>query len=98
MGFRVGDRHHRSQTRMERAHLQGARGRQQRAGAGVSRDAEAACVEINGGNVVYEILGDSGELIVLTPGGRLSKDIPGLRPLAAELGGGGFWVVLRDRT
>ncbi len=26
-------------------------------------------VEINGGNVVYEILGESGEFIVLTPGG-----------------------------
>mgnify|MGYP003618412058 CR=1 FL=1 len=42
---------------------------------------EQTC-EINGGNVVYEILGDEGEFIALTPGGRFSKDIPGLRPLA----------------
>ncbi|HLR93295.1 MAG TPA: alpha/beta hydrolase [Jiangellaceae bacterium] len=63
----------------------------------MSRDAEAACVEINGGNVVYEILGDSGELIVLTPGGRFSKDIPGLRPLAEELVAGGYRVLLWDR-
>ena len=36
-------------------------------------------------NVVYEILGKQGEFIALTPGGRFSKDIPGLRPLAQEL-------------
>ena len=42
-------------------------------------------MEINGGNVVYEILGDTGEFIALTPGGRVSKDIEGLRPLAEEL-------------
>ena len=42
-------------------------------------------IEINGGDVVYEILGDTGELIALTPGGRFSKDIPGLRPLAEAL-------------
>jgi len=54
-------------------------------------------VEINGGNVVYEILGDSGEYIVLTPGGRFSKDIPGLRPLAEALVAGGYRVVLWDR-
>ena len=54
-------------------------------------------VEINGGNVVYEILGDTGELIVLTPGGRFSKDIPGLRPLAEALVEGGYRVLLWDR-
>jgi pimeloyl-ACP methyl ester carboxylesterase len=54
-------------------------------------------IEINGGNVVYEILGDSGEFIVLTPGGRFSKDIEGLRPLAEALVDGGYRVVLWDR-
>jgi pimeloyl-ACP methyl ester carboxylesterase len=54
-------------------------------------------MEINGGNVVYEILGDSGQYIVLTPGGRFSKDIPGLRPLAEALVDGGYRVVLWDR-
>jgi 2-hydroxy-6-oxonona-2,4-dienedioate hydrolase len=54
-------------------------------------------IEINGGNVVYEILGDSGQYIVLTPGGRFSKDIPGLRPLAEALVDGGYRVVLWDR-
>lgn len=54
-------------------------------------------VEINGGEVVYEILGDSGELVVLTPGGRFSKDIPGLRPLGEKLVEGGHRVLLWDR-
>lgn len=54
-------------------------------------------MEIHGGNVVYEILGDTGEFIALTPGGRYSKDIEGLRPLAEELVKGGYRVLLWDR-
>src|ERR1700755_1019838 len=54
-------------------------------------------MEINGGNVVYEILGDSGDLIAMTPGGRFSKEIPGLRPLAEALVAGGYGVLLWDR-
>jgi 2-hydroxy-6-oxonona-2,4-dienedioate hydrolase len=54
-------------------------------------------VTVNGGKVVYEILGTTGELIVLTPGGRYSKDIPGLRPLAEALVAGGYRVLLWDR-
>jgi 2-hydroxy-6-oxonona-2,4-dienedioate hydrolase len=54
-------------------------------------------IEINGGNVVYEVLGTTGDFIVLTPGGRFSKDIPGLRPLAQALVKGGYRVVLWDR-
>lgn len=54
-------------------------------------------IEINGGNVVYEILGDTGDFIALTPGGRFSKDIPGLRPLATALVEGGYRVLLWDR-
>ncbi len=60
------------------------------------RDGEQV-MEINGGNVVYEILGSSGEFIALTPGGRYSKDIEGLRPLAEELVKGGYRVLLWDR-
>ena len=54
-------------------------------------------MEINGGNVVYEILGKTGDFIALTPGGRFSKDIEGLRPLAHELVKGGYRVLLWDR-
>jgi 2-hydroxy-6-oxonona-2,4-dienedioate hydrolase len=54
-------------------------------------------IEINGGNVVYEILGKEGDFIALTPGGRFSKDIEGLRPLAQKLVKGGYRVLLWDR-
>jgi 2-hydroxy-6-oxonona-2,4-dienedioate hydrolase len=54
-------------------------------------------IEINAGNVVYEILGAGGDFIVLTPGGRFGKDIPGLRPLAEALAAGGYRVLLWDR-
>ncbi|MCB0935623.1 MAG: alpha/beta hydrolase [Mycobacterium sp.] len=60
------------------------------------RDGEQV-LEVNGGNVVYEILGETGEFITLTPGGRYSKDIEGLRPLADELVEGGYRVLLWDR-
>lgn len=60
------------------------------------RDGEQV-LEVNGGNVVYEILGETGEFITLTPGGRYSKDIEGLRPLADELVKGGYRVLLWDR-
>src|SRR6201991_1790058 len=53
--------------------------------------------EVNGGDVVYEILGKEGGFIALTPGGRYSKDIEGLRPLAKKLVDGGYRVLLWDR-
>ncbi|WP_425518569.1 alpha/beta fold hydrolase [Mycobacterium spongiae] len=52
---------------------------------------------MNAGNVVYEILGEKGDLIALTPGGRFGKDVPGLRPLAEALTEGGYRVLLWDR-
>lgn len=58
----------------------------------------AEFVEIRGGRVVYELLGpESGQPIVLTPGGRFSKDVPGLPPLAEKLAEGGMRVLLWDR-
>jgi pimeloyl-ACP methyl ester carboxylesterase len=55
-------------------------------------------LEVNGGNVVYEIIGDRGApLLVLTPGGRFGRNIPGLRPLADALVAGGLRVLLWDR-
>lgn len=56
-----------------------------------------ADIEINGGRVVYEILGDAGELIVLTPGGRYNRDYQGLRPMADALVERGHRVMLWDR-
>jgi 2-hydroxy-6-oxonona-2,4-dienedioate hydrolase len=55
-------------------------------------------IEVNGGNVVYEFVGpDDGEVVVLTPGGRFSKDHPGVPELAKALADGGKRVLLWDR-
>ena len=44
-----------------------------------------ASIEINGGNVVYEFVGpENGEIVVITPGGRFSKDYGGVHELAAR--------------
>jgi pimeloyl-ACP methyl ester carboxylesterase len=57
-----------------------------------------ASVEIHGGQVVYELLGDpGGDFIVLTPGGRTDKNVPGQRPLAEALADGGMRVLIWDR-
>jgi len=57
-----------------------------------------AVVSLSRGRVAYELLGpESGEPIVLTPGGRFGKDVPGLRPLAQALASGGMRVLMWDR-
>jgi 2-hydroxy-6-oxonona-2,4-dienedioate hydrolase len=55
-------------------------------------------IQIQGGQVEYELLGPvGGQPIVVTPGGRFSKDEPGIRPLARALADGGLRVLLWDR-
>src|ERR1700677_4017635 len=55
-------------------------------------------IEVNGGIVVYEFVGpDDGEVVVLTPGGRFSKDFGGVHELAYALADGGKRVLLWDR-
>jgi 2-hydroxy-6-oxonona-2,4-dienedioate hydrolase len=55
-------------------------------------------MEINGGIVVYELIGpDDGEAVVITPGGRFSKDYGGVHELANALAEGGKRVLLWDR-
>jgi pimeloyl-ACP methyl ester carboxylesterase len=53
-------------------------------------------VEIEGTLISYEIIG-SGAPWVLTPGGRFSKDTPGLRELAGALAAHGKQVLIWDR-
>jgi pimeloyl-ACP methyl ester carboxylesterase len=54
--------------------------------------------EVNGGIVVYEFIGpDDGEVVVVTPGGRFSKDFGGVHELAYALAEGGKRVLLWDR-
>jgi 2-hydroxy-6-oxonona-2,4-dienedioate hydrolase len=55
-------------------------------------------IEINGGIVVYEFIGpEDGEVVVVTPGGRFSKDFGGVHELAYALADGGKRVLLWDR-
>ncbi len=55
-------------------------------------------IEVRGGAVVFEMVGpESGEVVVLTPGGRFSKDYGGVHELAYALADGGKRVLLWDR-
>lgn len=57
-----------------------------------------AQIKVNGGIVEYEILGDEGaDVITVTPGGRFSKDYPGVRPFAEALAAAGKRVLIWDR-
>jgi pimeloyl-ACP methyl ester carboxylesterase len=51
---------------------------------------------VNGLGIAYDVVGQ-GQPWVLTPGGRFSKDSPGLRELAEALAAGGYQVLLWDR-
>jgi 2-hydroxy-6-oxonona-2,4-dienedioate hydrolase len=64
----------------------------------VGRDVSDSEIEINGGIVVYEFIGpEDGEVVVVTPGGRFSKDFSGVHELANALAEGGKRVLLWDR-
>ena len=55
-------------------------------------------VEVNGGIVAYELIGpEDGEVVVITPGGRFSKDHGGVHELAEAIAAGGKRVLLWDR-
>lgn len=45
----------------------------------------------------YELVGDSGRPWVITPGGRFSREYPGIREFAAALAGLGNRVLIYDR-
>ncbi|WP_163548834.1 alpha/beta fold hydrolase [Candidatus Frankia nodulisporulans] len=55
-----------------------------------------AVATVNGLSISYEIIG-SGRPWVITPGGRFSKDTPGVRQLAEELAAAGNQVLIWDR-
>jgi pimeloyl-ACP methyl ester carboxylesterase len=55
-------------------------------------------IELAGVQVEYELLGQAGDpAIALTPGGRFSKDSPGIRGLGEALAAAGQRVLLWDR-
>ena len=47
--------------------------------------------------IAYELIGESGQPWVITPGGRFSKDEPGVRQLAEALAAEGRRVLIYDR-
>ena len=53
--------------------------------------------EINGLSLAYEVVGDSGQPWAITPGGRFTKESPGVRELAAALAEHGNKVLIWDR-
>jgi pimeloyl-ACP methyl ester carboxylesterase len=55
-----------------------------------------ARTRLNGLSIAYELIGD-GRPWVITPGGRFSKDSPGVRELAAALAERGNRVLIWDR-
>jgi pimeloyl-ACP methyl ester carboxylesterase len=52
--------------------------------------------KVDGLSIAYEVIGD-GEPWAITPGGRFSKDAPGVRQLAESLAASGKQVVIWDR-
>lgn len=54
-------------------------------------------IEINSVAIAYELIGDGENAITITPGGRFSKETPGVRELAQELAGLGYKVLIWDR-
>lgn len=57
-----------------------------------------ARIELDGVGIEYELLGpEAGPAVVLTPGGRFSKDTPGVPQLAALLAEAGLRVLVWDR-
>jgi pimeloyl-ACP methyl ester carboxylesterase len=54
-------------------------------------------MDVDGTMIAYEIVGESGPPWAITPGGRFSKDVPGIRELAQALATHGQRVVIWDR-
>lgn len=57
-----------------------------------------AKIEVGGINIAYELLGKEGDpTIALTPGGRFTMDVPGLREMAEDFVKAGYRVLIYDR-
>ena len=54
-------------------------------------------IEVNGLNIGYEIVGEGSKTAIITPGGRFSKETPGVRDLAENLAGHGYRTIIWDR-
>lgn len=56
-----------------------------------------AKIKVDGVTIAYDIIGVGQKTAVITPGGRSSKDTPGVRDLAARLAAGRLRVLVWDR-
>lgn len=56
-----------------------------------------ARITIDGIGISYELIGSGRRAISVTPGGRFSKDTPGVRELANEIADAGYRVLIWDR-
>ncbi|RYD81317.1 MAG: alpha/beta hydrolase, partial [Sphingomonadales bacterium] len=56
-----------------------------------------AMIDINGVGIAYEIIGSGDKPAIITPGGRFTKETPGVRDLAEGLAKSGYKVVIWDR-
>ncbi|CUU54596.1 Pimeloyl-ACP methyl ester carboxylesterase [Parafrankia irregularis] len=56
-----------------------------------------ALATVDGLSISYDLIGTAGQPWVITPGGRYSKDDPGIRELAAEIAATGRRVLVWDR-
>ncbi|HEY1636611.1 MAG TPA: alpha/beta hydrolase [Acidimicrobiales bacterium] len=56
-----------------------------------------ATATVNGMTLGYELVGDYGRPWVITPGGRYTKEEPGVRELAETIAAGGNRVLIWDR-
>jgi pimeloyl-ACP methyl ester carboxylesterase len=55
-------------------------------------------IDVGGIGIAYELLGDAGHPpVVLTPGGRFTMDVPGLREMAEAFVAAGHRVLIYDR-
>src|SRR3546814_177799 len=55
-------------------------------------------IEVDGIGIAYELLGREGDpAVALTPGGRFTMDVPGLREMAEEFVKAGRRVLIYDR-
>jgi len=54
-------------------------------------------IDVDGVSIAYELIGDGTKAITITPGGRFSKDTPGVRELAQEFAKGGYKALIWDR-
>src|SRR5436309_5478886 len=69
---------------------------------GIGSDHSLSCssmptAKVNGLNISYEVIGDGPRPWSITPGGRFSKDSPGIRQLAEALAASGNRVLIWDR-